>query len=64
MTGKIGIEIGGVEFCVQHLPERKNPYLTIQKGNTIYGVARFTSEDSADFFLTEAEKAYVRRLND
>lgn len=58
MTGKIGIVIGNIEVCVQHLPNRKKPYLTIQKGSTIYGVANFISEDMADFFLTEISKAY------
>jgi hypothetical protein len=53
MTGKIGISHNGIECCVQHLPNRKKPMLTVQIDNTIYGVASFVNEDMADWFLTQ-----------
>lgn len=60
MQGKVGISRNGIEVCVQHLPDRKKPLLTVQKGNALYGVASFASEDMADWFLSQMEEFFER----
>ena len=58
MTGRIGVEHNGITVTVEHLPDRKKPYLTIQEKGALYGVAQFTNEDMADFFLTKMKKFF------
>ena len=51
MTGRVGLKRNGVTVSVEHMPYRKKPCLAVQIDNTVYKVASFNSEETADWFL-------------
>ena len=58
VEGRVGITRNGISIFVEHLPGRKKPCLTVQKGNCIHKVASFNSERNADWFLDWARELF------
>lgn len=60
MKGRIGIALNGFEVTVEHLDGiRKKPCLMVKTpDNVFYKVASFSSEETADWFLTQMMKMF------
>lgn len=61
MNGRVGITRNNISILVEHMPGRKKPCLTVQKGNCIYKVASFNSEETADWFLEIVDEMIVNQ---
>jgi hypothetical protein len=48
-----GYECNGIAIGVTKLPNRARPCLYVRKGNVLYPLAYFTSEDKAEMFMHE-----------
>ena len=64
MQGRVGIKRNGISVFVEHMPYRKKPCLTVQKGNCIYKVASFNSEETADWFMEIVEEMICNQEKD
>ena len=52
----VALEKGSVKIGVYNFVYRKKPALCVQKGNEIFVCATFSSEEQANFFMSELSK--------